>query len=113
MKTTKLITGLYTPDEAKEILLDMVKSKINFHNIKSLSALVRFNKPDLESESRIKGLQKTREELLALIQQAENDNLNLRIESTIKVSFEAQEQPEEISSKAEGCLLPQSTEKRR
>lgn len=103
MKTTKLITGLYTPDEAKEILLDMVKSKINFHNIKSLSALVRFNRPDLESESRIKELQETREELLALIQQAENDNLNLRIESTIKVSFEAQEHPEEISSKAEGC----------
>lgn len=96
MKTTNLITDLYTPDEAKEILLDMVKSKINFHNIKSLSALVRFNQPDPESESRIKELQEAREELLALIQQAENDNLNLRIESTIKVSFVAQEQAEEV-----------------
>lgn len=103
MKTTKLISGSFAPDEAKEILFDMLTSKINFHNLKSFSSLIRFNHPNLESESRINELRETREQLLALVQQAADDNLNLRIESTIKVSFEAQEQAEELCSKAENC----------
>lgn len=103
MKTTKLISGSFAPDEAKEIIFDLLTSKINFHNIKSFSSLIRFSHPNLESELRIKELKETREQLLALVQQAAGDKLNLRIESTIKVSFEAQEQPEEICSKAENC----------
>jgi hypothetical protein len=103
MKTTNLISGLFAPDEAKEILLDMLTSKINFHNVKSLSSLVRYNQPNLESESRIKELQESREQLLAVIQKAAEENLHLRIESTVKISFEAQEQPKEVCSKAEDC----------
>lgn len=101
MKTTKLISGSFTPDEAKEILFDMLTSKINFHNVKSLSSLVRYNHPNLESESRIKELQEIREQLLELIQQAADDHLNLKVEATIEISF--QDQVEEVCSKAEDC----------
>lgn len=103
MKTTKLISGSFAPDEAKEILNDMLTSKINFHNIKSFRSLVRFNHPHLASEARIKELQETREQLLALVQQAEEDNLNLRIESTINISFEARDHLKKVCSKAENC----------
>lgn len=103
MKTTKLVSGLFAPGEAKEILFDMLTSKINFHKVKNLSSMVRYNRPNLESELRIKELQETREQLLVLFQQAEDDNLNLRIESTVEISFEAQDQPEEVCSKAGNC----------
>lgn len=103
MKTTKLISGMFAPNEAKEILFDMLTSKINFHNVKNLSSLVRFNHPNPESELRIKELRETREQLLALIQKATDDNLHLRIESTIEISFQAQDQAEEVCSKAESC----------
>lgn len=100
MKTTDLIKGQFTPEEAREILCDMLKSKINFHNIKSLSSLVRFNQPSPESELRIQELQEAREQLLALIQQAEDLNMDLHIESTINVSFQLKEQSAEVCSKA-------------
>lgn len=103
MKTTKLISGSFTPDEAKEILFEMLTSKINFHNVKSLSSLVRFNNPNLESELRIKELQQTKEQLIELIQQALADNLNLNVEATIEISFQAKDQVKEVCSKAEDC----------
>lgn len=104
MKTNKLVSGLFTPDEAKEVLFDMLNSKINFHNIKSLSSVVRYNHPNLESESRIKELTEIREQLLAHIQKATNDKLSLRIESSIEISFETPDQASEVCSEAKLLL---------
>ncbi|MFW5700162.1 MAG: hypothetical protein ACOCWM_00595 [Cyclobacteriaceae bacterium] len=101
MKTTKLITGQFTPIEAKEILLSLVDSKINFHKIKSLSSMVRCNQLDADSELKILALEKAKEQLLATLQQAINENCNLNIESTINISFVAKEQIEEVNSKVE------------
>lgn len=101
MKTTKLINGLYTPDEAKEILLTMVDSKINFHKLKSLSSLVRCNQPNEESEGRINELKEAKSQLLELIQKAREENTHLRIESTVHISPEGQEPAEAVCLKTE------------
>lgn len=95
MTTTKLIKGSFDSSEAKEILLNMIDSKINFHKIKSLSSLVRCNQPNKGSEQRIKELKEAKEEILALIIKAEKKGCSLRIESTINLSLEAKEQTEE------------------
>lgn len=99
MKTIKLIKGLYTPNEAKEILLDMLDSKINFHKIKSLSSLVRCNQPNAESEARIEELKEARGQILKLIQEAREGNTQLRIESTVHISPEGQEAAEAVCLK--------------
>lgn len=101
MKTTKLITGQFTPSEAKEILLNLVNTKINFHKIKSMSSMVRCNQLDADSELKILALEKAKEQLLATLQQASNENCNLNIESTINISFEAKEQLGKVYSKVE------------
>ena len=104
METTKLIKGSFSPIDAKDLLLNMVDSKINFHKIKSLSSLVQCNQPNKESEQRIKELKEAKEQILAIIEKAEKDGRSLRIESTINLSLEAKEQEkeyEEICSKAE------------
>lgn len=102
MKTAKLIQGNFSPNEAREILLNMVDSKINFHKIKSLSSLVRSNQPNKESEQRIKELKEAREQILGLISTAKEQDSTLRIDSTINVSLEANELAEEVCLKAEG-----------
>lgn len=101
MKTTKLITGQFTPGEAKEILLTLVDTKINFHKIKSLSSMIRCNEPEAESELRILALKEAKKQILAVIQQAISEDCILNIESTINISFEPKVQKEESCSKAE------------
>lgn len=104
METTKLIKGSFSPIDAKEILLNMVDSKINFHKIKSLSSLVRWNHPSQQSEQRINELKEAKEQILALIEKAEKEGCTLRIDSTINLSLETKgqaEEEEEICSKAE------------
>jgi hypothetical protein len=41
-----IIEGNYSYDEAKEILMNMFTSKINYHNIKNWSSQERFGKED-------------------------------------------------------------------
>lgn len=96
MKPTKLISGTFTPDDAREILLEMVNCKINFHNIKVLRSLVSYNQPDSVSEERIQELKQAKEELLAIIQKAKDENIDLHIESLIHISYEAKGEQKEF-----------------
>lgn len=101
MTTISLILGEYTPMEAKEILLKMLDSKINLHNLQSLSAYVRFGKPNIESELRIKELKEARNKINALALKAAEDNSSVVIESTIDIAFKAKVQPEEYVQRQE------------
>lgn len=95
MTTISLILGDYTPMEAKEILLKMLDSKINFHNLQSLSAYVHFGKPNIESELRIRELKEAKNQVNALALKALEDNSSIEIGSTIDIAFKAKVQPEE------------------
>lgn len=103
MKTTKLISGQFTPSEAQEVLLEIIDSKINFHKIKNLSSLVRSNQPKRESELRIKELKEAREQILALIKTAKEQESTLRIDASLYVSLETNELVKEGCSKAKDC----------
>ena len=45
-ETLMLIDGSFTIDEAKEIVVNIIFSKIIFHNVKNLSSQERFGKDD-------------------------------------------------------------------
>lgn len=92
MKTINFIDGLFTPEEAKEILTDVLSKTINFYNVKNFTSQIRLDQPHPESELRMKELRESREELLAIFQNAKDKNLRLKIDSTIKISFEAQDE---------------------
>lgn len=108
MKTTNLIKGTLSPNEAEDILLDMTDSKINFHKIKSLSTWVRSNQPNHESELRIKELKEAREQILALIKSAKEQDSTLRIDSSLYVTLESNELADEGCPKAKDCWSQQT-----
>lgn len=84
----KFIEGKFSPEEAKEVLVDLINHKINFHSLKNFSSEERFGKPVEESQKRIEELKESREKIILLIQQAVDKNANLRIESSINIAFE-------------------------
>ena len=51
-----LINGAFTVEESQKIILDVVASKIQFHEKKKLSALIKNQTLDSYSEERIKNL---------------------------------------------------------
>ncbi|WP_031529194.1 hypothetical protein [Dyadobacter crusticola] len=90
MKTTEgfqLIKGLFKPDEAKEVLLSLVNSKITFHHRKSFSQQERFGTRDRSDDERVRELAQTHQELAALIDLAKATGCNLKVHSTIQVEL--------------------------
>ena len=91
MKNTKkiqLIKGDFTNDEAKEILLNLINAKINFHNLKNFSDDERSGKQDEISLKRITELTESQEVISQIINHATKENLKIKIESDIFLTVE-------------------------
>ena len=54
-----LINGAFTVEESQKIILDVVASKIQFHEKKKLSALIKNQSLDSFSDERIKNLKRS------------------------------------------------------
>ena len=65
-ETLTMIDGNFTYDEAKEVLMNMFSSKINFHNMKNWSSEERFGKYDEIAQLRIPALRKEIKKLEAI-----------------------------------------------
>lgn len=94
MKTTPLIKGKFTPEEAQEILLGMLNSKIKFHEMKCFSSMIRFGESDAASVSRIEELRLAKAQINALIEQAKDNHQPLFIEANIQIAFGPAEKTE-------------------
>ena len=86
----KLIEGCFTPNEAKEILMNVFLSKINFHQNKNFSVQERFGKEDDYAVKRIPELKKSMELISELIESAKNNNEKLEITSEIIIKLSKQ-----------------------
>ena len=82
-----LIDGTFSETDAKEILLNIISTKIHFHSMKNFSAQERFGKDDANSVKRMADLNHDFEKIKELIDKAKATNLNLNIYSTIQISF--------------------------
>jgi hypothetical protein len=82
-----LINGTFTPVEAKEILMNIFASKIQFHELKNLRVLLTTNAEDKTSTLRVQELKKTIEELNLVTQEANENGLELSIKSQIEITF--------------------------
>ena len=87
-ETIELIKGTFTPDEAREILLQLLNSKINFHNLKNWSSRERFGKPNADSEQRLIKLEESRKKVERLISTSINEKKSLIINSSIEINIE-------------------------
>lgn len=90
MKTTErltLINDSFTNEEAKDVLLHLFKSPINFYNIKNWSSQERYRKDDEVSQERIPELRKEIEKLQQILLQSKRENKKLIVSTEIKISF--------------------------
>jgi len=87
-ETINLIKGTFKPDEAREILLQLLIDKINFHKIKIWGSRERFGKPDADSEQRLKYLNESRKNVEMFISKAIDEQKNITINSNIEMSIE-------------------------
>ena len=82
-----LINGIFSDIDAKEILLNVISAKIQFHSMKNFSAKERFGKEDLVSLKRKTDLNYDLLKINELIAHAKANNLYLKIDSTIHISL--------------------------
>ena len=88
IETVNLIKGTFAPEDAKEILMELLNSKINFHNLKNWSSKERFGKPDSFSTQKLEYLNEARENLKIFLAEAINQKKNITINSTIEIKIE-------------------------
>lgn len=82
-----LIDGIYTYQEADEILMNFFNSKINFNKIKNLSSHVQLAKEDELAKKRIQELNKNIETLKDIIEHAKSSNKRLVITSKVNIEI--------------------------
>jgi hypothetical protein len=82
-----LINGIFSPDEAKEVLMNIFASKIQFHELKNLRAMITTNQDDKTSALRVQQLKETIDEFNAVFQQANENGLELSIQSHIEITL--------------------------
>ncbi len=87
-ETVNLIKGTFAPEEAQELLLELLNGKINFHNLKNWSSKERFGKPDVISEQKLEYLEEARRNLKTLLAEAIKQQKSVTINSIIEMKIE-------------------------
>lgn len=80
-----LIAGEFSPHDARDILLNLLNEKINFHKARDWSSQERLGKRDTFAIERIEALKASRDAILKRIAEAEQQGLNVRLMSNISI----------------------------
>lgn len=86
-ETLTLIEGNFSPVEAKEILMNIFSTKINFHKVKNFSSQERYGIDDEKAQKRILELILSVEKIKQVIAEAKESNRNLVITSQINIEL--------------------------
>jgi hypothetical protein len=86
-ETLRIIDGNFNYDEAKEILMNILSSKINFYCLKNWSSQERFGIEDVSAQKRIPALRNEVKKLEEILSEAKAKNKQLVVSSDINISF--------------------------
>lgn len=84
-ETFNLIEGVFSTDEAREILMNIFSTKIQFHEMKNLSSEERFGEQDTVAKKRIPQLKIELEKLEKIISEAKSGTKKFAITSEINI----------------------------
>lgn len=107
MNTTqhyKLIEGDFAPDKAAHVLLSLVKSKIEYHNVEKLSNTERFGKDITHSERRLAELHELRRMLQSACRSAEQNEQHLKIRGWIEIESIAPADSDAMETEPAMCM---------
>jgi hypothetical protein len=83
-----LIDGIFSTEDAKELLLNLLDKKIQFHQMKNFSSKERFGVDDKIATHRIPMLVESKTELERFIAIAKSENKKLKVNSIISLELE-------------------------
>lgn len=84
----KLVDGIYDTDDSKEILVELLTHKIEFHRRKQFSSYLKYGHEKTDSLKRIQELTDARNALLNYLKNAEMQKSKVRIEAVINMNTE-------------------------
>lgn len=94
----QLISGVFSPEKANEILMTLIQNKINFHQRNDLSRRERFGEADVAGAKRVIELTQTKNDLAALIGEAGFAGQSLKINCIIEVTMSHAEEQMVLSN---------------
>ena len=82
-----LINGAFTVEESQKIILDVVASKIQFHEKKKLSALIKNQTLDSYSDERINNLKRSMDQVKSQLSElSEGSEITIQCDINIKIN---------------------------
>jgi len=82
-----LLKGEFNPDDLKEVLMELLVSKINFHNKKSLSSKIIKGDEDYYCNERVQELRLDIEKVKELVSSTIEQNKKLKVTGKIKIEI--------------------------
>lgn len=89
-KEIKLIDGVFTPNEAKSLLVTMIDNKINYHKLDDFSFHIRTDRHPHHSKQRVEELLETKAQLRSWIDLIEHPSLKIKGTVIIEVDEDIQ-----------------------
>ncbi|MBN8826885.1 MULTISPECIES: hypothetical protein [unclassified Spirosoma] len=83
----KLIEGVFTHEDAREVLCGLLTYKINFHDLKNFSHMERKGKEHIDSLKRLTELKADKDRIVSWLKGIESGEM-IRIQSEIKIYVE-------------------------
>ena len=83
----KLIKGTFTPTQARSVLLELINSKIRYHNAEAFSMKEMFSGDVSHLENRVAELRETAKQVEEIISYTSGKGLHLKIDSIIEINF--------------------------
>jgi len=76
-----LIDGVFIPEAAKDVIFELIKSKIEFHSSRGFSGDIIY------SERRVKELKDLKDIIGKIVRKAVNDGKKMKIRSSIEIEL--------------------------
>lgn len=86
----RLVQGDFNPSQTRTMLLALIQSKIEFHNLDQLSNEERLGNDPLKSQRRVGELKGLLKEIQELCASAEEKQLRLRINGMVEIELISQ-----------------------
>ena len=89
-KSYRLIGGVFHPDQANQLLMTLIQDKLSFHQRNNWSRRERFGESDAAGTKRMNELRQTKADIIALIEEAKADGMELTINCNIEITLTPQ-----------------------
>jgi hypothetical protein len=81
-----LVLGNYSPEEAATVLLSLINSKINFHELDAFRQHERGEGCPERSKRRVQELTESRQQVRGLLERSKQDGLTITLKGVIQVT---------------------------